>query len=124
MACTTSKTILNGFFIETTEANVNLAVINTFNEVIEQAEVTLDCVFSLPQVDLTNEQGCVSFELPEEVICDLRIEKFCYQLYNEKVIALAINQFNSIDSFAFRLFNNNSQVINASPNICFPSFLA
>ena len=110
MACTTSNTRVKSFFIATEDANVVFSVVNVFGDIIEDAQVSIDCGFDLLN-ETTDKTGCVFFDLVPDIICDLTVEKECYQLYREKVTVKSIINFDAQKNFPFQILSNSGQVI-------------
>lgn len=115
MSCTIPNTLFNGFFIDLNEANIRMAVCNTYGEAIGNAKVSIDLGFKI-EVDFTDQEGCVSFSMPSDIDAIITVEKECFQLYRYKFRAINKADYNSDFNFPFTIEGKNGNTV-SSPTV-------
>lgn len=107
MGCSALETVFKGFSIEIAEANITLAVVNTFGYPVTGAQVTLDSGFRVEN-EITDEQGIVQTSLPSDVDCQVTVSKNGYQLYTYPFMVVNKNDFNASANFPVKVKENAS----------------
>ncbi len=106
--------IFSGFSIECVESNVILNVQDTNGNLIDGANVQIDCAGSIASA-VSDVNGCVRILIKPNLVCDVTITKADYQQYDGKIMLVPESSLaDPTKNFVFRVQDNGGIPVNGA----------